>query len=110
MVLRVYPWEIGTEEWAVKLESGECRVKIGGEGYEIWWQKHPEKLIFAFVRTESGAGRALEPGAKTVVTYLVYDIHRNAIISIYGTALDSRPFVEAFSIGLKEIIKERETV
>ena len=111
MGLRVYPWELGSQQpSAGHVESGECHARVKGKVFEIWWQKHPEGLVYALVRTEVTVGRALEPGAKTAVTYLVYDIGREAILCVYGTALDSEPFVAALERSLKHIIAEGNAV
>lgn len=107
MGLRVYPWELGSRQpSAGHTENGECRVQGNGQVYEIWWQKHPEGLVYALVRTEVEAGRALEPGAKTAVAYLVYDTVRKAIVCVHGTALDNKPFVDALEKGLTQITAE----
>lgn len=107
MGLRVYPWELGSQQpSADPTEKGECRVQVNGQVYEIWWQKHSEGLVYALVRTEVEAGRALEPGAKTAVAYLVYDLVRQAVVCVHGTALDYGLFVDALERGLTHIAGE----
>ena len=45
-----------------------------------------------------GAAR-LHPVGRTEAVNLVYDATRGAVVAIYGTVRDFRPFVEAFRRG-----------
>ena len=38
---------------------------------------------------------------RNVVVNVVYDRRREAVVAVYGTARDFRPFIEAFSLGCK---------
>jgi metal-sulfur cluster biosynthetic enzyme len=87
-----------------EIESGESTVQLLDWHFEIWWQKHPDDLLYVAIQaiqeddTLEGPQRK-HPVGRNVVVNLVYDINRYSVISIYGTACDFRPFVEAFQIG-----------
>ncbi len=71
----------------------------------MWWQVHPEDLVYvsiqAIVDDTVSHGRAARPHpvGRSVAVNLVNDPRRAAIVAIYGTANDFRPFVEAFRQG-----------
>jgi hypothetical protein len=99
----VLQWEIDPADAA--LESGDAVVTLGDWEYAVWWQRHPAGLVYAAlhaVRDDSADGPARQhPVGRGVVVNLVYDERRLAVVAIYGTARDFRPFVEAFCRALK---------
>ena len=107
----VHQWEIDPADPA--LVSREARARIGDWEYEIWWQEHPADLVYASIQAlkddevTTGPERK-HPVGRNVVVNLVYDKRRTAIIAVYGTARDFRPFIEAFRIGygLERQVKE----
>ncbi len=109
----VFQWEIDPAD--PSLSSGESHVRIGDWEYDIWWQAHPADLIYASIQALaddtiiSGPERQ-HPMGRNVVVNLVYDRRREAVIAVYGTARDFRPFIEAFSMGcgLEQHAKESD--
>ncbi|MBI4408271.1 MAG: iron-sulfur cluster assembly protein [Gemmatimonadetes bacterium] len=100
---RVYQWEIDpTNPRAV---SGEAQLCLDAWEYRMWWQLHPERLVYASIQAieddtvDHGSCARPHPVGRAVAVNLVYDERRRAIVAIYGTAQDFRPFVEAFRRG-----------
>ncbi|HJN72055.1 MAG TPA: iron-sulfur cluster assembly protein [Phycisphaerales bacterium] len=98
----VLQWDIDPMD--ASIESGESTVQLLDWHFEIWWQKHPSKLQYVAIQAmhedemiEEQARK--HPVGRNVVVNLVYDEERNAVVSVYGTARDFRPFIEAFQIG-----------
>ncbi len=98
----VLQWDIDPMD--ASIESGEATVQLLNWHFEIWWQKHPSKLQYVAIQAMSedeiteGKERK-HPVGRNVVVNLVFDEERNAVVSVYGTARDFRPFIEAFQIG-----------
>lgn len=98
----VFQWEIDPGD--PTRESGEAHVRIDDWEYEIWWQGHPADLVYASIQalgddTVTGGPERQHPTGRNVVVNLVYDLRREAVIAVYGTTLDFRPFIEALRIG-----------
>lgn len=98
----VYQWEIDPNDPAP--ESGEAQVRLADWEYDIWWQVHPAGLVYASIQALQDdpmtAGPQREhPMGRNVVVNVVYDRKRRAVVAVYGTARDFRPFIEAFRIG-----------
>ncbi len=108
----VYQWEIDPSDSTRK--SGEADVKIGDWDYEIWWQGHPSDLVYAAIQalkddTVFDGPERTHPSGRNVVVNLVYDLRREAVVAIYGTARDFRPFVEAFRAGCDQVRQAQES-
>lgn len=109
----VLQWEIDPADSS--LESGEAHVRIDDWEYEIWWQRHPADLVYASIQAladdsiTDGPERQ-HPMGRNVVVNLVYDLRREAVIAVYGTTRDFRPFIEALRIGcnLEQTSKESD--
>src|SRR5690606_11357580 len=92
----VLQWQIDPDN--PDLESGEADVTQGDWDFAVWWQRHPDALIYVSIqalqrRDEGiGAGERELPMGRNVVVNLVYDERRSAVVAIYGTARDFRPF------------------
>ncbi|MDP6601637.1 MAG: iron-sulfur cluster assembly protein [Phycisphaerales bacterium] len=98
----VFQWDIDPHDSTI--ESGEASVRIGEWQYEIWFQKHPEALWYVAIQalqddTATDGPQRPHPMGRNVVVNLVFDFRRNAVVSVYGTARDFRPFIEAFRMG-----------
>ncbi len=98
----VLQWDIDPMD--ASIECGEATVQLLDWHFEIWWQKHPSKLQYVAIQamhedetTEDKERK--HPVGRNVVVNLVFDEERNAVVSVYGTARDFRPFIEAFQIG-----------
>lgn len=99
----VHQWDIDPTD--PRLDRGEAFVELDGWEYRLWWQHHPDELVYVSIQaikddTLSDAAFARpHPVGRAVAVNLVYDLRRRAIVAIYGTARDFRPFVEAFWRG-----------
>jgi len=96
------------------LVSGEAHVRIDAWDFEIWWQHHPDELMYVAIQAMSddpvtGGPERKHPIGRNVVVNLVYDIRRESVVAVYGTARDFRPFIEAFRIGCGISPKSQET-
>ncbi len=101
--LPVFQWEIDPHDSSAK--SGTANLRIGDWEFRVWWQVHPARLVYASIQAmredwveHSGAARPHPVGRSDAVN-LVYDMDRKAVVAIYGTVQDFRPFVDAFHRG-----------
>ncbi len=100
----VYQWEVDPSD--PLLESGETSATHAGWDFNIWWQRHPAALWYVAMQA-MGADEADGPErphaiGRSVVVNLVYDERRRGVVAIYGTAIDFRPFVDAFRMAVLE--------
>jgi metal-sulfur cluster biosynthetic enzyme len=98
----VFQWEIDPSD--ASREYGESEVERDGWVFRMWWQMHPTGLVYASVSAiaeeqEERPGAREHPIGRNVAVNLVYDLRREGVVAIYGTALDFRPFVEVFLEG-----------
>lgn len=106
----VLQWEIDPADES--LETGEKCFDHDGWEYRVWWQRHPACLVYASIQAlrdddTARAGRK-HPVGRNVVVNVVYDEARGAVVAVYGTAIDFRPFVEAFWRGFALAAAEEE--
>lgn len=101
--LPVCQWEIDPHDPDAK--SGTANLEIGGWDFRVWWQIHPARLVYGSIQAmqddrvdHDGAARTHPVGRSDAVN-LVYDQDRKAVVAIYGTVQDFRPFVDAFYRG-----------
>jgi hypothetical protein len=101
--LAVFQWEIDPHDANAK--SGTANLEIGGWEFRVWWQVHPARLVYASIQAmrddwveHDGAARS-HPVGRSEAVNLVYDMDRKAVVAIYGTVQDFRPFVDAFHRG-----------
>ncbi len=95
-------WDIDPTD--ATLTSGEEHARLEGWDFEIWWQQHPDELMYVAIQamsddTVTEGPERKHPIGRNVVVNLVYDQRREAVVAVYGTARDFRPFIEAFRIG-----------
>ena len=109
----VYQWQIDPKD--PDLVSGESQVRLGDWDYDIWWQEHPAGLVYAAIQalrddTMTTGPQREHPMGRNVVVNIVWDDRRRAVVAVYGTARDFRPFIEAFRVGcgLEEHAQETE--
>lgn len=101
--LPVYQWEIDPHDASAK--SGAANLTIGDWEFRMWWQVHPARLIYASIQAmredwvEHGGAARSHPVGRAAAVNLVYDTERKAVVAIYGTVQDFRPFVDAFYRG-----------
>ena len=101
--LAVFQWEIDPHDANAK--SGTANLEIGGWEFRVWWQVHPARLVYASIQAmrdvwveHDGAARS-HPVGRSEAGKLVYDMDRKAVVAVYGTVQDFRPFVDAFHRG-----------
>lgn len=102
--LPVLQWDIDPHDSAA--DSFETEVKVNDWDYRVWWQIHPAGDL-AYVSLQAmrddwadhiGEART-HPVGRSEAVNLVYDANRRAVVAIYGTIPDFRPFVEAFGLA-----------
>lgn len=105
--LPVFQWDIDPHDSAA--DSVETSVRIPEWEIRIWWQVHPRTdLYYASLQAlrddwaDHGGAASKHPIGRTAAVNLVYDRTRNAVVAIYGTVRDFRPFVDAFRRALLE--------
>lgn len=102
--LQVLQWEIDPHD--LKAESVQRAVTLDGWEFRVWWQVHAGgELLYTSLQALredwvdlAGVARS-HPVGRTEAVNLVYDRTRDAVIAIYGTVRDFRPFVEAFRLA-----------
>ncbi len=101
--LAVFQWEIDPHDPGA--QSGTANLAIGEWEFRVWWQVHPARLVYAAIQAmredwveHDGAARS-HPVGRSEAVNLVYDMDRKAVVAIYGTVRDFRPFVDAFRRG-----------
>ena len=98
--LPVLQWEIDPHDPDAK--SGTANLTIGEWDFRVWWQVHPADLVYASIQAmkddwvEHGGKARSHPVGRAEAVNLVYDIERKAVVAIYGTVQNFRPFVDAF--------------
>ena len=96
----VFQWEIDPSDPG--RQYGEHEVERGGWLFRLWWQVHPADLVYVSISAMAREADEMRPSARqhpigrNVAVNLVYDLRREGVVAIYGTALDFRPFVEVF--------------
>lgn len=98
--LPVFQWEIDPHDPSAK--SGSAELSLDGWDFRMWWQEHDARLLYTSIQAmqddevgHDGSARSHPVGRMEAVN-LVYDLDRGAVVAIYGTVRDFRPFVEAF--------------
>jgi metal-sulfur cluster biosynthetic enzyme len=98
--LSVLQWEINPDDRSAS--SGNADLNLDGWDFRMWWQEHETGLIYTSIQAmqddaveHDGAARSHPVGRMEAVN-LVYDKERKAVVAIYGTVRDFRPFVDAF--------------
>jgi metal-sulfur cluster biosynthetic enzyme len=101
--LPVFQWDIDPQDSNAK--SGAANLDIGEWMFRVWWQVHPARLVYASIQAmredwvEHGGAARSHPVGRSEAVNLVYDMDRKAVVAIYGTVGDFRPFVDAFYRG-----------
>lgn len=101
--LPVLQWEINPQD--ASANSGTKNLMIEDWEVRLWWQVHPGRVVYASMQamkedmTDHEGDARPHPVGRSEAVNLVYDIDRKAVIAIYGTVQDFRPFVDAFYRG-----------
>lgn len=103
--LPVLQWQIDPHDSAAL--SHETGIRHDDWEIRVWWQVHADgELYYASLQAmrddwaEHAGTARLHPVGRSAAVNLVYDRTRHAVIAIYGTVRDFRPFVEAFRKAL----------
>ncbi len=99
----VFQWEIDPSDPG-RQQYGESEVERDGWIFRMWWQLHPAGLVYASISAiveedEQQPHARHHPIGRNIAVNLVYDLRRQGVAAIYGTAQDFRPFVEVFVEG-----------
>jgi metal-sulfur cluster biosynthetic enzyme len=98
--LPVFQWEIDPNDSGAV--SGTANISIDDWEFRVWWQVHPARLVYASIQAmqedwvEHGGAARSHPVGRSEAVNLVYDVDRKAVVAVYGTVQDFRPFVDAF--------------
>lgn len=106
----VFQWEMDPAD--PSLESGEGQVRLGDWDYDVWWQAHPADIVYVSIQalqddSQCADAERAHPMGRNVVVNLVWDRRRRAVVAIYGTTRDFRPFIDAFRTAYD--LKEEES-
>lgn len=99
----VFQWEINPQD--PDAVSDTANLTVDEWEFRVWWQVHPARLVYASIQAmrsdwaEHGGTARAHPVGRSEAVNLVYDNDRKAVIAIYGTVQDFRPFVDAFYRG-----------
>lgn len=99
----VFQWEIDPSD-PERQQYGEAETERDGWIFRAWWQVHPAGLVYASISAigeeeEERPHARQHPIGRNVAVNLVYDLKRQGVVAVYGTALDFRPFVTVFLQG-----------
>lgn len=103
--IRVLQWDINPHDASQTTRQHE--VKVGEWDYRVWWQAHPGGgLLYVSMQAMREDWIVHEdasphPVGRSEAVNLVYDERRGAVVAIYGTVRDFRPFVKAFSVAFE---------
>jgi hypothetical protein len=103
---QVLQWDIDPHD--PKAVTCQREIKLGDWDYRVWWQEHPTgKLLYVSMQAMredwvEHEDAVPHPVGRSEAVNLVYDETRSAVIAIYGTVRDFRPFVKAFALAYAE--------
>lgn len=106
-------YDIGVSvlQWDIDPHDPEARtvqreIELAGWDYRVWWQVHPDgELLYVSMQAmkedwvDHDNNAVPHPIGRSEAVNLVYDERRAAVVAIYGTVRDFRPFVKAFSLA-----------
>jgi hypothetical protein len=103
----VLQWDIDPHDPNAQTRHNE--IKLGDWDYRVWWQAHPQdELLYVSMQAlkedwvDHDNNAVPHPIGRSEAVNLVFDIHRHAVVAIYGTVRDFRPFVKAFSLAFEK--------
>lgn len=103
--LAVLQWDIDPHDSTQTTRQHEIRV--ADWDYRVWWQVHPSgDLLYVSMQAMredwvAHEGASPHPVGRSEAVNLVFDLTRGAVVAVYGTVRDFRPFIKAFSIALE---------
>ncbi len=100
----VLQWDIDPQDPAAQTFQQEIRLEDWD--YRVWWQVHPGGgLLYVSMQAmredwvDHDNNAVPHPIGRSEAVNLVYDESRGAVVAIYGTVRDFRPFVKAFGLA-----------
>ncbi len=100
----VLQWSIDPHR--VQAQTVQKEIKLGDWDYRVWWQVHESgDLLYVSMQAmredwvDHGQDAVPHPVGRSEAVNLVYDETRAAVVAIYGTVRDFRPFVKAFGLA-----------
>ena len=106
-----YESDVEVLQWSIDphdplAETFQQEVRLGDWDYRVWWQVHDSgDLLYVSMQAlrEDWASHdenaVPHPIGRSEAVNLVYDEIRHAVVAIYGTVRDFRPFVKAFGLA-----------
>lgn len=103
--LEVLQWSV--DPHSPEAETCQYEIRLGEWEYRVWWQVHGcgdllyvsmQAMCEDWVKHDEAA--VPHPVGRAEAVNLVFDDQRNAVVAIYGTVRDFRPFVKAFWLAL----------
>jgi len=103
-----YSCPVELSQWSIDPHSPTAdvqqhEIQLGEWDYRVWWQVHEcGDLLYVSMQAmredwvEHDDAAVPHPVGRSEAVNLVFDEQRNAIVAIYGTVRDFRPFVKAF--------------
>lgn len=103
----VLQWDIDPQDPSASTHQQEMR--LGDWDYRVWWQLHPRgDLLYVSMQAmredwvDHDNNAVPHPIGRSEAVNLVYDESRAAVVAIYGTVRDFRPFVKAFGLAYSD--------
>ena len=100
----VLQWDIDPHDPEARTVQRE--IELAGWDYRVWWQAHPQsELLYVSMQAmkedwvDHDNNAVPHPIGRSEAVNLVYDERREAVVAIYGTVRDFRPFVKAFALA-----------
>jgi len=106
-----YDSDVSVLQWSIdphdpRAETFQREVRLGDWDYRVWWQVHDSgDLLYVSMQAlredwaSHGEDAVPHPIGRSEAVNLVYDEIRHAVVAIYGTVRDFRPFVKAFGLA-----------
>ncbi|MBK1723952.1 hypothetical protein [Thiocystis violacea] len=109
----VLQWDIDPHDPEARTVQRE--IELAGWDYRVWWQAHPRsELLYVSMQAmkedwvDHDNNAVPHPIGRSEAVNLVYDEQREAVVAIYGTVRDFRPFVKAFSMAYDSVQGEQQ--
>lgn len=100
----VLQWDIDPHD--PQAQTFQREMEVGEWNYRIWWQAHATGgLLYVSMQAmkedwvDHDNNAVPHPIGRSEAVNLVYDEQRGAVVAIYGTVRDFRPFVKAFALA-----------
>ncbi len=108
--VQVLQWDIDPQDPLAMTCQHE--IRMDDWDYRVWWQIHPGgELLYVSMQAmkedwvDHDNNAVPHPIGRSEAVNLVYDESRSAVVAIYGTVRDFRPFVKAFGLAYANEIR-----